>query len=276
VYDACFLRSHLTSLSYLLYVLASAAGGLLVGLIGTGSSLVVLPSLALIFAGVLEGYDTLRLAAGTTMATMAVGALAGAFAQYRAGYLDLGLFRMTLAPYFAGALIGPWISRSLPSRLLGIYVAVIIFIIALRILLVNRERLRPPRDYRAHRLEISIVLATIGICSSVAGVASGIFAIPYLNRFSLPMRTIIGTSTAGAAVYSTFGAIGYISAGWSATNLPPSAIGYVYLPAFALMAITASVCTPLGVRLGSYINEPRLRQAFAVFLFFAAAAIVFV
>jgi len=261
-------------LSYLLYVLASAAGGLLVGLIGTGSSLVVLPSLALIFAGVLQGYDTLRLAAGTTMATMAVGAIAGAFAQYRAGHLDLRLFRLTLAPYVIGPLIGPWISRLLPSRFLGIYVAVIIVVVALRIFLVNGAESRPPRDYYSHRLEISVVLASIGIFSSVAGVASGIFAMPYLARFSLPVRTIIGTSTAGAAVYSTFGAIGYVSAGWSATNLPDNALGYVYLPAFLIMAITASVCTPLGVRLASYVNERRLRQVFAVFLFFAAAAII--
>lgn len=261
-------------MAYLLYVLASAAGGLLVGLIGTGSSLVVLPSLALIFGGVLQGYDTLRLAAGTTMAAMSVGAIAGALAQHRAGHLDLRLFRMTLAPYVIGALAGPWISRLLPSRFLGAYVAAIIVVVAVRILTVNREASRPVRDYHAHRFEIGVVLLSIGIFSSIAGIASGIFAIPYLTRFSLPMRTIIGTSTAGAAVYSTFGAIGYVSAGWTAPNLPESALGYVYLPAFAIMAITASVCTPLGVRLASYVNERILRIVFAVFLCVAAIAIV--
>jgi hypothetical protein len=129
------------------------------------------------------------------------------------------------------------------------------------------------RDYRAHRLEISAVLIGVGICSSVAAVASGIFAIPYLTRFSLPMRTIIGTSTAGAAVYATFGSIGYISAGWSAANLPEGALGYVYLPAFAIMAVTASIFTPLGVRLARYVNERMLRRLFAVFLLAAAFVI---
>ena len=258
---------------YLLYSLASSVGGLLVGVLGTGSSLVVLPSLLLIFANVLHGFDTLRLAAGTTMATMAVGAIAGAVTQYRAGHVDLRLLRLMLFPYVIGSLVGPWISRFLSTQVLGIYLAAIISIVAVRMLLVNRGMMSFSRDYQAHRLEIRAVLIAVGICSSVAGVASGIFAIPYLTRFSLPMRTIIGTSTAGAAVYSTFGTIGYISAGWSATDIPESALGYVYLPAFAITAIAASVFTPLGVRLARYVNERALRKLFAVFLLAAAFAI---
>ena len=258
---------------YFCYLLASSVGGLLVGIIGTGSSLVVLPSLVLIFAGVLPGFDTLRLAAGTTMATMAVGAIAGALAQYRVGHVDLRLLRLTLLPYVIGSLVGPWISRVLPTQVLGAYVAVIISMVALRMLFAGRGGMSLSRDYHEHRLEISLVLMAVGIGSSVAGVASGIFAIPYLTRFSLPLRTIIGTSTAGAAVYSTFGAIGYISAGWSANGLPEGALGYVYLPAFAIMAVTFSVATPLGVRLARYINERVLRRLFAGLLLAAALAI---
>jgi uncharacterized membrane protein YfcA len=260
---------------YLLYVLASSVGGLLVGVIGTGSGLVVLPSLVLIFAGVLPGYDTLRLAAGTAMATMAVGAFAGALTQYRVGHVNLPLLRLMLLPYVIGSLLGPWISRLLPAQVLGYYLAAIISVIAVRMLFVDRGMLSSARDFRAHRLEISTVLVAVGICSSVAAVASGIFAIPYLTRFSLPMRTIIGTSTAGAAVYATFGSIGYISAGWSATNLPEGAVGYVYLPAFAIMAVTATIFTPLGVRIARYVNERILRRLFAVFLLAVALAIVF-
>jgi len=258
---------------YVLYVLASGVGGLLVGIIGTGSGLVVLPSLILIFAGVLPGFDTLRLAAGTAMATMAVGAFAGALTQYRVGHVDVHLLRLMLLPYVIGSLLGPWISRLLSAQVLGVYLAVIIGIVALRMLFMGRGIKSASRDYRAHRLEISAVLIGVGICSSVAAVASGIFAIPYLTRFSLPMRTIIGTSTAGAAVYATFGSIGYISAGWSAANLPEGALGYVYLPAFAIMAVTASIFTPLGVRLARYVNERMLRRLFAVFLLAAAFVI---
>lgn len=261
---------------YLLYLLVSAAGGLLVGLIGTGSSLVVLPSLALIFAATLDGSDTLRLAAGTTMATMSAGAIAGALTQYRRGNVDTALLRMMLPPYVAGALTGPWVSRVMPTGALEIYLAVIIAIIAVRMVRTPHERSVAGRDYRHHWLQITVVMAIIGVCSSVAGIASGVFAIPYLTRFALSLRTIIGTSTAAAAVYGVCGATGYVSAGWSVENLPPQTLGFVYLPAFAIMAVTAVVVTPLGVRLAGRFNEQALRRLFAAFLIIAAVAIILI
>src|SRR5690606_16818374 len=130
------------------------------------------------------------------------------------------------------------------------------------------------RDFSAHRLEVVLVLLGIGFFSSFAGIASGIFAIPYLARFSLPMRTVIGTSTASAAVYATCGAIGYVSAGWSVPGLPDATLGFVYLPAFAVMATTAWIATPLGVRLAGRISERALRRSFALFLIAAAVAIL--
>ncbi len=260
--------------AYLFYVVVSAAGGLLVGLLGTGSSLLLLPSLAFIFANTFSGMDSLRLAAGTTMATMAVGALAGAMSRFRAGDIDVRLLRLMVLPYVAGSLIGPWISRLLPTQILGIYIGLVLAVVALRMLLVNRPVSGAARDYHGCEVEITVVLLAVGICTSIAGVASGLFAIPYLARFTLPMRTIIGTSTAAAAVYATFGAIGYISAGWSAADLPARSLGYVYLPAFAIMALTAAVFTPLGVRLAHRLNDKILRKSFAVFLLIAAFVIV--
>jgi uncharacterized membrane protein YfcA len=262
-------------LTYWLYVLASGAGGLLVGILGTGSSLILLPSLALIFGAALPGGASLRLAAGTTMATMAVGAIAGAVAQYRAGHVDLKLLRLTVLPYALGALAGPWISRGLPATILGVYVSAVICVVALRMLFPGPRQAKPEQSYAAHPGQIRATLTLISVGCSIVGIASGLFAIPYLSRFSVPMRTVIGTSTASAAVYSTFGAIGYVSAGWSAPGLPDGHFGFVYLPAFAVMAVTASIATPIGVRLARFVDERSLKRLFAAFLLIAAGVIAF-
>jgi uncharacterized membrane protein YfcA len=263
-------------LIYWLYVLVSAAGALLVGVLGTGSSLLLLPSLTLLFTATLPAPDPLRLAAGTTMATIAVGAIAGAIAQYRRGQVDLRLFRLTLLPYIAGGLVGPWLGRLLPGKALGVYVAGVIACTAIMMLRDGARSNRATRHYDAHRLELQFVLLTIGAASSVAGVASGIFAIPYLSRFAIPMRNVIGTSTAAAAVYAVSGALGYVAAGWAVTNENPGVIGFVYLPAFAVMATTALIVTPLGVRLAVKVSDRLLKKGFAVFLLAAAAAMVVV
>jgi uncharacterized protein len=247
---------------------------LLVGVLGTGSSLLLLPSLTLIFTASLQAADPLRLAAGTTMTTMAVGAFAGAVAQHRHGHLDRRLLRLTLLPYVAGGLAGPWVSRLLPTKALSVYVATVIALVALLMLRRDGRSARDARDYQAHRFEVRVVLLLIGVASSVAGVAAGIFAIPYLSRFALPIRTVIGTSTAAAAVYSISGAAGYVAAGWSVAGRPPGSVGFVYLPAFLVMAATAFVVTPIGVRLAGRIGERVLRKTFAVFLLAAAVTLV--
>jgi uncharacterized membrane protein YfcA len=262
-------------LIYAVYVLISAVGGLLVGVLGTGSSLLLLPCLTLIFTATQQDLDPLRLAAGTTMATIAVGAIAGAIAQYRHGQVDLKLFRLTLVPYMAGGLAGPWLGRLLPGKALGVYVAGIIALVAVMMLREGARAGAATRSYEAHRPEAFVVLLAIGAASSVAGVASGIFAIPYLSRFALPMRHVIGTSTAAAAVYAVSAAIGYASAGFG-REAGPATIGYVYLPAFAVMATTALVATPLGVRLAAKVSDRMLRKGFAIFLIAAAAALIVV
>jgi uncharacterized membrane protein YfcA len=261
--------------TYGLYILVSTLGGLLVGLLGTGSSLIILPSLSLIFAGTMAAYEPLRLAAGTTMATIAIGAISGAVSQYRYGQVDLRLFRLMLVPYVLGGFAGPWMNRLLPSKALSIYVAAIIFVVAVRMLMPRRLRAGPARDIHGAEREIGVVLLAIGFFSSIAGIATGIFSIPYLSRFALPLRTVIGTSTASAAVYASCGALGYIGAGWLAPDAPHGTVGFVYLPAFAIMATTAALTTPLGVRLARHVNERVLKQVFAIFLLASAAAILY-
>jgi uncharacterized membrane protein YfcA len=208
------------------------------------------------------------------MATIAVGAIAGAAAQYRAGHVDARLFRLTIGPYVVGALAGPWVSRALPTGLLGGYVAILIGAVALRMLLAGSNRPRSARRYLAHRKELWFVLVGIAVGSSIAGVASGIFAIPYLLRFAIPVRTVMGTSTACAAVYASCGAIGYLAAGWSAPSLPAGSTGFIYWPAFAVMATVAIIATPVGVRLAGLVRENVLRRLFALFLLAAALAVV--
>lgn len=260
-------------LTYLIYVFVAAIGGLLVGLIGTGNALVIMPTLAIVFPKIIPGEHALRLAAGTTMATMAVGAIIVAFQQHRFGRVNRSLLKLFVLPYFLGALTGPWVSLKLPSVLLRLYLAVVIAIVAL-VLLVSRQDTTPKtREFLSHRMEIPIVLFVISVCSSVAGIASGIFAIPYLTRFALPVRTIVGTSTAAAAIYSLFGTIGYVSAGWFQPNLPSYSFGFVYLPAFATMAIVVALVGPFGVHLAHRIDDNLLKRAFAIFLIFAAVVV---
>ena len=201
-------------MTWIVMALAGGVGALVVGIIGFGTSLIVLPTLAILFPTMFPSEVALRLATGTTMATMAVGAVAAGITRSRDADVAWPLFARAVLPYAAGALAGPWVARYLPVDVLRLYVAGMLFVVGLWTVLRQRAGSTGERDWRDHALELTGVFFGIGVLSSVAGLASGLFAIPYLRRFSIPLRTVIGTSTMGAALYSAFGTLGHMSAGW--------------------------------------------------------------
>jgi uncharacterized membrane protein YfcA len=260
-------------MTWIALALAGGIGALVVGMIGFGTSLVVLPTLAILLPTMFAPDTALRLATGTTMATMAVGAMVAGVARFRGGHVSWPLLRLAILPYAAGALLGPWIGRYLPVDGLRLYVAGMLMVIGVWTLGRQSTGSGGQREWRAHRPELRAVLFGIGLASSVAGIASGIFAIPYLSRFAIPLRTVIGTSTVAAALYSTFGTLGHVSAGWAMANSPPWSLGYVYLPALAVLAVAGAICAPLGVRLAGRMNDRLLRNLLALIILCAALVI---
>ena len=260
-------------MSWIVLALAGGIGALLVGMIGFGTSLVVLPTLAILFPSMFAAETALRMATGTTMAAMAVGAVAAGAAQSRGEHVSWPLLRLAVLPYAAGALLGPWAALYLPVEVLRLYVAAMLAIVCLWSLARKGTGSGTQRQWREHTLEICAVLFGIGLASSMAGIASGIFAIPYLARFAIPLRTVIGTSTVGAALYSAFGTLGHVSAGWAMSDPPPWSLGYVYLPALAVMAVSGAICAPLGVRLAGRMNDRLLKNILAVVILVAAIII---
>jgi uncharacterized membrane protein YfcA len=253
--------------------LAGGIGALVVGIIGFGTSLIVLPTLAILFPTLFAPEIALRLATGTTMATMAIGAVAAGITRSRDANVSWPLFALAVLPYAAGALLGPWAARFLPVDVLRLYVAGMLMLVGIWTMGWPRTSGTGQRDWREHTLELRAVFFAIGFASSVAGIASGLFAIPYLCRFSIPLRTVIGTSTVGAALYSTFGTLGHMSAGWGSADLPAWSLGYVYLPALAVMAGASAVCAPLGVRLAGRIDDKLLERALGILILGAALVI---
>ena len=260
-------------MSWVVLAFAGGIGALLVGMIGFGTSLVVLPTLAILFPSMFAADTALRMATGTTMATMAVGAIAAGAAQSRGEHVSWPLLRLAILPYAAGALLGPWTARYLPVDVLRLYVAAMLAIVGLWSLARKSSGSGAQRQWREHPLEICAVLFGIGLAASMAGIASGIFAIPYLCRFAIPLRTVIGTSTVGAALYSAFGTLGHVSAGWAMADPPPWSLGYVYLPALAVIAASGAICAPLGVRLAGRMNDRLLKNTLAVVILSAALII---
>jgi len=112
------------------FVLLGLAAGVLSGLLGIGGAVVIIPALVYIF-----GFPQHR-AEGTTLALMVppIGILA-VWPYYKSGHVDVRAAALICAGFLIGGLIGGQVSVGLSGPALQKLFAVLLLIIAVRMLL---------------------------------------------------------------------------------------------------------------------------------------------
>jgi len=78
------------------------------------------------------------------------------------------------------------------------------------------------------------------------------------------MKNAIGTSSAIGFPIAIAGTVGYTISGWSQTLIVPYTLGFIYVPAFLVIAIASSIAAPYGARCSHRLPEAHLKKAFAV------------
>jgi uncharacterized protein len=91
----------------------------------------------------------------------------------------------------------------------------------------------------------------------------------------VPLRRAIGTAAANGLPIAIAGTAGYLIQGWRARSLPDWSVGYVYVPALALVVMTSVAAAPAGARLAHRLPVKRLRVIFALLLYVFAGRMLF-
>src|SRR5678809_841604 len=87
------------------------------------------------------------------------------------------------------------------------------------------------------------------------------------DRCKVPLRRGIGTAAANGLPIAIAGTAAYVINGLRVEGLPAMSVGYVYLPALALVVSTSMLLAPMGARLAHRLPVKRLRQIFAFMLY---------
>ena len=248
-----------------LYLFCGVLAGLWAGLLGLGGGLIVVPLLNYIFQlnGAVPEELSLRLAMGTSLASILFTAASSTRAHARQGAVIWALLR-PLAPALAlGTALGSVAAAALPVWGLKIFFAFFLVIVAAQVWL----------DYYpgSRSLRPSLALLTgaglfIGGASSLAGLGGGSLAVPFLRWIGIDLRRAVGTSAAMACSIAAAGSLGYAINGWGAPGLPPHSLGYISLPAVLGVACASVFFAPLGARLSRALPLDTLRKIFAVCL----------
>lgn len=253
--------------------LLGSVGGLLAGLLGVGGGMILVPFTTLLFAG--RGIDaaiTLKMALATSLATICFTAISSVRAHAKRGAVRREIV-LALAPgIVVGGLIGAQLVRWMPAALLHIAFAVFIGGAATQMLM-------PPPQAKATSLPSGPVTTAvgggIGLVSALVGAGGAFLSVPFMVWRGVPMHHAVGTASAVGLPIALAGTAGYVFAGWGDTRLPAAALGYVYLPALAALALASVLTAPLGAALAHRLNVKQLRRLFA-FLLYGVSALMLV
>jgi membrane protein len=167
-----------------------------------------------------------------------------------------------------GALLGTFIAARIPAHYLQLFFVAFVCAIALQMLC----RYRPQTGrHLPGTAGICLSGGVIGLLSSWVGIGGGTLSVPFMLRGNVPVHQAIGTSGALAWPMALSGAVGYLLAGWHVTDLPSGSLGYCYLPAAAVLALSTLCLTPVGVKIAHRLPDSTLQRAFGLYLLIIAA-----
>ena len=245
-------------------LLSGAVAGMLAGLLGIGGGVIIVPIVTLLFEGHgIEHGFAIKLAVGTSLATIVVTAIASIYTHHRKGAVDWGLFRIMGPAVVTGSLLGAWAADVIPGEVLYLAFVVFLFAVSLQMALsrVTAHRTLPgPRG-------LAGISAGVGFVSALMGIGGGAMHVPFLSYCGVPVKRAIATAAAVGLPLAASATIGFVIAGLDEQGLPAGSVGYVNLPVFGGVVAASLLFAPLGATLAHRLPDLLLRRLFALFLF---------
>jgi uncharacterized membrane protein YfcA len=115
----------------------------------------------------------------------------------------------------------------------------------------------------------------IGFLSGLVGAGGGFVSVPFMTWCNVPMHQAVATSAALGFPIALANVVGYVAAGQSVSGLPAGSVGYVFVPALAVIATASVLMAPLGVKAAHALPVKQLKRVFALILYALAAYMLY-
>lgn len=251
-------------MTFLTILALGLAVGVLVGLLGIGGGVVLVPALVYLF-----GYDQ-HMAQGTSLFILLPPIGLGALRQYwKINQVDLRAGISCAIGFLLGGYVGGRIAVPMPSRdLRGIFGC---FLVLAAIFLSRKTQSAAPTDSAPEPqsrpdtprrlLGILLAAAFCGVAAGMVGIGGGVLLVPLLGLlFGFGQHCAQGTSLValipptGLLAFLTYAKAGYVS--WRT--------GFLLIPGIFVGGI-------LGGEMARRLNPRRMRQVFAALTFLLGA-----
>ncbi len=238
--------------------------GLLAGMLGVGGGSIIVPALLFLFErNHVAAPVAIKLAIGTSLASILFTSLAAVRAQHKRRAIDWPLATTLAGAAFLGSFAGAYAAGFLPGALLKEIFGVFLGFVAWQLMSGWR-----PKAWRGlpSRPVLWAVGGCIGAVSALLGIGGGSMTIPFLSACEVDLRRAIAVSTVLGFPIALFGTAGFVLAGQRQVSLPAESLGYVYLPALIGLTSVSLAAVPLGVRLAHRLPVVGLRRILGALL----------
>ena len=247
-------------------LLLGACTGFLAGLLGIGGGMLMVPFLTVIFTnrGV-DGALAVKMAIATSMATILFTSISSVRAHHRRGAVRWDLVaRLAPGILLGGLVAGAGIFAVLKGTTLALGFAAFTGFSATQ-MLINRKP--KPNRQMPGTLGATAAGGVIGLLSGLVGAGGAFVSVPFMIWCNVAMANAVATSAALGFPIALANTLGYVVAGWNLPPALPGSVGYLMLPALAVIAAASVLTAPLGARVAHSIDLAKLKQVFAVLLY---------
>ncbi len=265
-----------------IYLATGAISGLLAGLLGIGGGLIMVPALLAGFA--IAGVPSASipaLALGTSLTAVCFNSLLASREHLRLGNLVQpfsGRMRVLAAWLVVGVLAGTLLSTRLPQRGALLAIAVFQIIVGCQMLRASFRPAPAASGLSKAQLQADLVpqqqlqpqqarafLLLTGMVSALGGIGGATLLVPYFKRAGIEYSQAAALSSGFGCVIGAAGCLSYALLGQADASIPMT-LGSVNLPAFASLALGASLLVRWGARLSKQLPQVLLTRGFCVFL----------
>jgi uncharacterized membrane protein YfcA len=258
----------------LMFSLAAAGlfAGLVAGMFGIGGGSVIVPVLFFLFDGLGFGASAMHVAVSTSLATIILTSVRSVMAHQTHGAVDWTVIRGWAPWIMFGAACGIGLSGLMSNQmLLALFGSLLIPLSAQLIFGRPSWRLAQEMPLGARRAGLG---TGVGTLSALMGIGGGTFGVSLMTLCGIPIHRAVATAAGWGVAIGLPGAVAAILVGWGREGLPPLSLGFVNLPAFALISVFTVLMAPVGAALAHKLPAENLRKLFGVLLVLVALRMV--
>ncbi|MGJ9418312.1 sulfite exporter TauE/SafE family protein [Massilia sp. CMS3.1] len=256
--------------SMILALLAMGAfGGFAAGLLGIGGGMIMVPFITMVLTArdVPEAL-VVHMAIATSLATIMFTSLSSVRAHHKHGAVVWRIVKLLSPGIVVGSMIGPWIGKQMNASTLAWFFGAFVAFSATQ-MLVNKK----PAAARDLPGTAGMFGAggLIGVLAGLVGAGGGFISVPFMTWCGVRIHNAVATSAALGFPIALAGTVANIFYGWGEPGLPEYSLGYIYVPALAIIVAASMTMAPLGARTAHRMPVRQLQKVFAVILYTLAA-----